>query len=321
MLKHIGICTVAAMLTLAMSLDAWGQCCKKGEAAMTAAKCQEMIAAGKCPMVQWKLGTQAYTFKEFTLFEAIDKAKALGLKYIEMFPGQRLSPEQRDVAVDQNVSPAIMAKIKNKLDEAGIQAVSFGVVGIDKEEAKARVFFDFAKLMGIGILNCEPSPDQMEMLDKLANEYQIKIAIHNHPKPSAYWNPDNVLKVFEGRSKMIGSCADTGHWVRSGLDPIECLKKLEGHIVMSHFKDLNEKTPAAHDVVWGTGVNNVEAELKELDRQGFVGPFIIEYEYNWLNSMPEIAKCIEYFNKIAGDLGKLAPKCPMMQKADKPAAK
>ena len=67
------------------------------------------------------------------------------------------------------------------------------------------------------------------------------------------------MKVCKDRSKRIGACADTGHWLRSGLNPLECLKKLEGRIISLHFKDLNEKGPSAHDVPWETGVCNVTA--------------------------------------------------------------
>ena len=35
----------------------------------------------------WRLGVQAYTFRELTFFETVDKVHELGLKYIEMYPG------------------------------------------------------------------------------------------------------------------------------------------------------------------------------------------------------------------------------------------
>ena len=141
--------------------------------------------------------------------------------------------------------------------------------------------FEFAKDMGIETLVSEPDEDAFDTLDKLCEEYGINVAIHDHPKPSHYWNPDTVLKVCQGRSKRIGACADTGHWVRSGLNPIECLKKLEGRIICFHFKDLNKLGPDAHDVPWGTGVCDVKGMLAEIHRQKLKAVFSIEYEYNW----------------------------------------
>ena len=116
--------------------------------------------------------------------------------------------------------------IKKKLGDSGVKLVNYGVCNLSKKEDDSRRVFDFAKDMGIETLVSEPTEDSMEMLDKLCEEYGINIAIHNHPKPSHYWNPDTLLNACKGRSKRIGACADTGHWVRSGLNPLESLKKI-----------------------------------------------------------------------------------------------
>ncbi|HPU97891.1 MAG TPA: hypothetical protein PLO53_08035, partial [Candidatus Hydrogenedentes bacterium] len=36
----------------------------------------------------WRLGCQAYSFNRFTFYEAVDKTAAVGLKWIEAYPGQ-----------------------------------------------------------------------------------------------------------------------------------------------------------------------------------------------------------------------------------------
>ena len=171
--------------------------------------------------------------------------------------------------------------VKQKLADSGVKLVNFGVCSLRRISTESRKTFEFAKDMGIETLVSEPAEDAFEMLDKLCEEYGINVAIHNHPKPSHYWNPDTVLKVCKGRSKRIGACADTGHWMRSGLNPIECLKKLEGRIICFHFKDLNKAGPDAHDVPWGTGVCDVKGMLTEIHRQRIKAVFSIEYEYNW----------------------------------------
>ena len=107
--------------------------------------------------------------------------------------------------------------------------------------------------------------------------------------------------MTKGCSERVGACADTGHWNRSGLVPVECLRKLEGRIVSLHFKDLNQKG-GGHDVPWGTGVCDVRAMLTELRRQKFKGVFSIEYEHNWQNSLPEIKQCVEFFNQVAAEI-------------------
>jgi sugar phosphate isomerase/epimerase len=247
----------------------------------------------------WRLGCQAYSFNKFSFFEAVDKNQSLGLKYIEAFPGQKLTKDGSVPGTfDAGMSDAAQAAVKKKLADAGIKLVNFGVTGLPGDEAGCRKTFEFAKKMGIETIVAEPDEKSFGMLDKLTEEFQINIAIHNHPKPSHFWDPDIMLKALEGHSKRIGACADTGHWVRSGLDPMACLKKLEGRIISLHFKDLKD----GHDVPWGTGNSNAKALLEELKRQNFKGVFSIEYEYNWDNSVPEIAQCVQFFDATAAEL-------------------
>jgi len=241
----------------------------------------------------WKLGVQTWSFNRFTLFEAIDKTHSLGLGYIQAFPGQTVSKEM-DVQFGQGLTDKQRQQVKAKLQETNISIFAFGVVGIPENEADARKLFDFAKEMGIKTIASEPKPEQFDLVDKLCQEYQINLAIHNHPAPSHYWNPDAVLQMCEGRSKWIGACADVGHWVRSGLDPVECLKKLKGRIHDVHIKEIDD----GHDVVWGTGQARIKGILEELHRQGYRGTFSIEYEHNWDNNVPEIRKSVAYFNSV-----------------------
>ena len=246
----------------------------------------------------WDLAIQAWTFNRFSLYEAIDKTALLGLSYIEAYPNQKLSPENPDIKFGPDMPLKYRRQVKQKLADAGLKLINFGVVGLDNNEAACRKVFDFARDMGIETIVSEPPENAFDMLDRLCQEYKIKLAIHNHPKPSHYWNPDTVLKVCKARSKWIGACADTGHWVRSGLDPVECLKKLDGRIISLHFKEIDD----GHDVIWGTGKGKTKPLLEELHRQDFEGVFSIEYEYNWDNSMPDIEKCIVYFNEVAAKL-------------------
>jgi sugar phosphate isomerase/epimerase len=207
----------------------------------------------------WRLGIQAWTFNRYSFYEAIDKTASLGLDWIEAYPNQRLSDEHGDAKMGHDMAKELRKEVKQKLAESGVRLVNYGVVGLPNDEKQCRKVFDFAKDMGIETIVSEPPEDAFDMLDELCKEYKIKLAVHNHPKPSHYWNPDTVLKVCKGRSKWIGACADTGHWVRSKLDPVECLKKLEGRIVSVHFKELID----GHDTVWGTGAKRAEPLLKE----------------------------------------------------------
>lgn len=244
------------------------------------------------------IGCQAYTFNRFTVFEAIEKTAEVGGKVIEFYPGQRLSKDEPDVKWDHNASPETIQKVKDKLAACHVRAVNYGVVQIPKDEAGARKIFEFAKTLGLYGITTE-SVDAIDTIEKLVKEYDIHVGFHDHPRqannPSyRMWDPNYVLSVVKGRDPRIGSCADTGHWLRSGLNPLDCLRILKGRIISSHLKDLNEMGPQAHDVPYGTGVADIPALLKELRDQHFEGNISIEYEHNWLNSTPEVGQCIGF---------------------------
>ena len=252
----------------------------------------------------WKLGCQAYSFNRYTFYEAVDKVASMGLHYIEAYPGQTLSKDKPEAKFHHDMSKELQAEALAYLKSKNVTLMIYGVVGLSKDEAESRKVFDFAKAMGIETICSEPPYDAFDVVEKLVKEYGINVAIHNHPKPSKYWNYEKVLEVTQGRDKRIGACADTGHWMRSGIVPLEALKALEGRIISFHFKDLNEMERAAHDVPWGTGEGNVKGMLAEMYRQGFKGVFSVEYEHNWENSVPEIAQGAKYFNEVAAELAK-----------------
>ena len=248
--------------------------------------------------LEWRLGCQAYTFNRFTFFEAIDKNASLGLSVIEAYPGQMLEPDRRDTKFDHHLSPDLLDHVRAKLNETKVLLVNYGVVRLPNDEGECRAVFDFAKAMGIETVVSEPPTDALDLVDRLCQEYGIQMAIHNHPDPSIYWNPDSVVKACDGRSAYIGACADTGHWVRSGIDPLEAMKKLEGRILSLHLKDVDRCAPNADDVPWGTGVGKVSEVLDELRRQRFQGVISNEYELpSDDDPLPQVAECVEFYRK------------------------
>ena len=246
----------------------------------------------------WKLGAQTFTFKYYTFFEALDKAASCGVRYVEAYPRQPLGGGLEgvmDYKMDAAKRKAILKQVRSK----GMKIEAFGVIRISGE-AEWKQLFAFAKAMGIKNINTEPKEEDLAVIGRLADRYKIRVSFHNHPKPRQYWNPDMVLSAIQkADSKYVGACPDIGHWIRSGLDPVASLRKLEGHIQHLHFKDLNEAgVLQAHDVHWGTGVAGVKAILQELRRQQFKGMLSAEYEYNWEDNVPDVTASIRNFRKM-----------------------
>ena len=243
----------------------------------------------------WKIGVQMWTFHVAGPFvKSLDKVDSAGLKFIEAFPGQPLGGDMKDT-FGIRMSAASRAELKTLLQSKGIQIVAMGVIQ-PNTIAEWKQYFDLAKEFGLSYITAEPLKNQWDAIDSLAGIYGINVAIHDHPRPNPYWHPDSVLAAAKGHPH-IGSCADVGHWVRNGLDPVECLKKLEGHVFGVHLKDVDSagNTKAADKVV-GTGVIQFTPIFQELKRQHFKGMFSIEREDNWYNNVPDVITTIKFYN-------------------------
>ncbi len=248
----------------------------------------------------WKIGVQMWTFRMFPFMQALDKVDSAGVKYIEAFWGQPLGGGMKD-SFGVNMPPESRAKLKQALQSKGIQIVAMGVIS-PKNKDEWKKSFDLAKEFGLSYITAEPRKDQWNMVDSMAGVYGIKVAIHDHPKPNPYWHPDSVLAAIQGHPN-IGDCADVGHWARNGLNPVECLKKLEGHVYGVHLKDIKEfNNTNAADTIVGKGVIDFPAIFAELKRQNFSGMLSIEHESNWYHNLPDVIQTVQYYNEQVAKL-------------------
>lgn len=147
------------------------------------------------------------------------------------------------------------------------------------------------------------------MIERCCDEYRINLGIHNHgPDQSpVYWWPEGVLEACKGRSRRIGACPDTGYWIRSGVDPLEGIRTLGDRLITIQPHDLDERSPAGHDVPWGTGKAEFRKMLEELHRLGLRPTTIgLEYSYDFLDNMPEMAECVAFFHRVTNQLAAAA---------------
>lgn len=244
------------------------------------------------------IGCQAYSFKEFSAFEAIAKTKEAGGKIIEFYPGQKLRPDSNDDAVvSHNASEAVTAALLAECQRQGIYPVNYGVVQAN-DPAEVRKIMTFAKKMGLYAV-CTESTEQVVAWEAAAKEFDIKVAFHEHggsmSKPEyKVWHPLYILGVIESRDARLGACADLGHWCTSNLKPIECLRILKGRVISVHLKDKSEMGARGVVVPAGQGVVDVATCIHELKQQNFKGHFSIEHENDWKESVPKIKQSIEF---------------------------
>lgn len=243
----------------------------------------------------WFIGAQAYTFRNYTAFEAIAKTKEAGGNMIEFYPGQKLKPGS-DVKVHHSMPEEEMKDLLAECTRVGVHAVNYGVVPA-KDAAEVDAIMDFAKKMGLYAV-CTESTEQIVAWEAAAKRTDIKVAFHEHggsmSKPDyKVWNPLYILGVVESRDHRVGACADLGHWCTSELIPVECLRILKGRIVSVHLKD-KAKMGASEVVVAGKGVADIAACLEELKKQKFDGHISIEHENDWKDNVPQVKANIDF---------------------------
>src|SRR6185369_15995860 len=63
-----------------------------------------------------KLSLQCYTYRALSFFETVDKAVVLGIKYLEIYPGQKVKPGSTNT-MNRRMSDAVCEEVKKKLQD------------------------------------------------------------------------------------------------------------------------------------------------------------------------------------------------------------
>lgn len=254
------------------------------------------------PASDWKFGVALWTFHTFDFPGSLSKVDSSGLKYIEPNTFHKAGSSLKDSLVG-SLSDAGIDSLKQMISAKGLICESIYVVGDSTIKSWVRQF-GIAKRLGVKFITTEPPPDKWDSIDSLAGAYGIKVAIHEHWKgTSHYWNPDTTLLAMKGHPNF-GVCADLGHFPKSGIDPLDAVKKLSGHIIAIHLKDIAAfNDPSLKDVPVGKGVVNFPAIFAELKKQHFNGHIYIERDAEDLpGNLPSVIETVKYYNAQTGKL-------------------
>jgi L-ribulose-5-phosphate 3-epimerase len=250
----------------------------------------------------WKFGIALWTFHTVNFPESLEKVDSAGLTFIEPNTFHKAGPDLKDSLILQ-LSPVGIEKLKAMITAKGLKAESIYIVG-DSTIGSWKKQFDIAKQLGVQFVTTEPPLDMWDSIDSLAGVYGIKVAIHEHWKANShYWNPDTTLMAIKGHPNFF-VCADLGHWPKSGVNPLDAIKKLSGHIIGVHLKDIAAyNDPKLLDVPVGTGVVDFPAIFQELKKQGFKGHIYIERDAeDQPSNLPSVIKTVKYYNEQVNKL-------------------
>jgi inosose dehydratase len=236
------------------------------------------------PFAGFNVGLQSYTLREFPIDRALDEINKLGLHSVELFEAHFPSKS----------TDAEIEAMKSKTTALGIVMRGHGVNPFTANHEENRRWFEFAKKAGIKNISANPTEDAFDSLDKLCEEYQIRIAIHNHGPGADYDKIADTLNAIRGHHPLIGACADLGHYIRSGEDPVRAITLFEGRLYGIHLKDFAEQKANTKGVILGQGHLDVTGVFKALKKVNFPpdGCLSIEYEENPKAPLDDVRACL-----------------------------
>ena len=244
---------------------------------------------------EYKLGIQMFSLRKFSLDDALRHASELGFQQVEFYKGMLAT----DASADE------IAATKKKVADLGMSISAHGVNKLTGDADQNRRIFEFAKALGVRTITADPDPESFENLDKLVEEYDIRVAIHNHGPRHRYNKAIDVLDAIKDHDQRIGACADLGHYIRSGEEPTQVIRLLKGRLYGIHLKDFAEMKDKTEGVILGKGHLDTEGVFQALKAVGFPsdGAISLEYEENPENPIEDIRQCVAVakaaMNKVA----------------------
>lgn len=215
------------------------------------------------------LGIQSYSLRDRPFDKMLAAMKGdLKLRFVEVYP--------------QHLTGRSPAQVKEMLDAAGVAMTSYGVVAFKKDDAANRKLFEIGKTYGLKTISCDPDDNKetFDSLERLTEEYGIPVAIHPHGPGHKWGKVEQLKRAYAGRSNRVGLCADTGHLIRAGEDPLKVIREFKDRTYSLHLKDFKKvgEGDKWEDVPAGTANLDVDGIVKYLLAEKWPGYAYIEYE-------------------------------------------
>jgi len=239
-----------------------------------------------------KLAIQSYCFRGFKdNAEVAQKVKAIGLDAIEVC-GVHVNFD------DESTHAKAIATYK----KAGVAIVSIGVQRFaDRPEVEEK-YFRFCQAAGIKLMGVDfdvaAAPKAYRTAERLADKYDVNLAIHNHGGRHWLGSSQMLSAVFKQTSPRIGLMLDTAWMLDSHEDPVAVAERFADRLYGLHLKDfVFDRAGKPEDVVVGTGNLDLPKLYQTLAAKGFTGEEILEYEGDVNNPVPALSKCVEAVQK------------------------
>ena len=244
-----------------------------------------------------ELGIQSWCFRGFKTHEEVIRAtKEIGLTCVEMCSAHV------NFSDESTFDPMVRL-----YRDAGI-TINSTTSRFRNDETSARKVFEFARIAGFSTIGALPEPDSLPLLDRLCDEYGMKIGIHNHGRQIEHRFSFSWLlqDAFDKISPNIGLTLDTAWALDVMENPVEFARKFADRLYGVHIKDfVFNRDGSPVDAIIGTGNLCLKDFLGTLKEIGFQGYMSIEYDGAMNDPIPSAKECLKQLLPFA-DISKIS---------------
>ena len=317
--KFLSVAALAALAVSATAADA-----SKSAACACGEKCTckpryiqvEDTSTQREWKMPFKLGLAGYTMCKKSLDETLEIMRAVDLHYLCV----------KDFHLKYTATDEEIAAFKAKCAKYGVTGYGLGPL-YTKDNESVRKYFEFAKRFGAKVIVGVPydatdakdswnkrkgSRKQLEYIETLVKEFDIKYAIHNHGPNSPEMFPDveygyELVKDLDPR---IGFCIDVGWEFGCDRNPAETIRKYGNRIYDVHLKNFALNLPGASKIGKNSfttvpmprGALNYAEIFRAFAEVGYSGSCSFEYERDFTNNLEGLAESVGYARGVCDAL-------------------
>lgn len=237
------------------------------------------------------LGLCSYTFRNFSRAQLIAFMRDL----------QVFDLNAKNAKDHLPMDPSAEAQALADYAAAGIRLHAAGAIYFQKAtDDDIRAQFDYLRRARIPVMVAgDPTPESLPRIERFVQQYDIRVAIHNHGPEDKLWpSPLDILKDIRRMDPRIGCCIDVGHTVRTGTDVVEAIHAVGPRLFNVHMKDLTDFHDKGSQVAVGDGKMPVPEIFRALQEIRYPGYVDLEYEVHADDPMPGVTKSYAYMRGV-----------------------
>jgi sugar phosphate isomerase/epimerase len=246
-------------------------------------------SAARSAQPGFHLGVASYSLRKFPRSEAIKMIQRLGEKYVNI----------KSFHLPLESTPDEIRAARKEFEDAGLTIVGGGNIAFPKaDEADIRAKFEYAKLAGMPLIVCAPTPETLPMMEKYVKEYDIKIAVHNHGPKDKFPSPLDALKLLKNMDPRCGVCVDVGHTAQAGVDVLKAIRASGPRLLDMHIKDMKVYGDESTLCDVGDGILPIPGIFRELEKLNYKACVNLEYEINGDDPLFGMARSFSYMHGV-----------------------